>query len=54
VVEILSGEGLERLRRYAAGGRVDQPLPGFWSCRDLGRRAPGSPTPPAGAQRTAP
>jgi DNA modification methylase len=30
VVEMLSAESLERLTRYADGGRSDQPLPGFW------------------------
>lgn len=35
VVEILSAEGLARLRRYAAGGPDQRPLPGFWMARDL-------------------
>jgi hypothetical protein len=35
VIDMLSDDGTERLRRYAAGG-VDHPLPGFWRQRDLG------------------
>ncbi len=35
VVEMLSAEGLARLRRYAAGGAGRRPLPGFWMARDL-------------------
>ncbi len=34
-IEMLSGEGRERLRRYAKGGMASQPLPGFWSEADL-------------------
>jgi hypothetical protein len=35
VIDMLSADDLERLRRYAAG-RVDRPLPGFWRSRELG------------------
>jgi site-specific DNA-methyltransferase (adenine-specific) len=34
VIDMLSADGRERLRRYAAG-QVDRPLPGFWRPRDL-------------------
>lgn len=30
VIEMRSDEGLERLRKYAAGGRRERALPGFW------------------------
>jgi site-specific DNA-methyltransferase (adenine-specific) len=35
-IEMLSGEGMARLRRYAAGGH-DVPLAGFWNEADLRR-----------------
>jgi site-specific DNA-methyltransferase (adenine-specific) len=35
VVDMLSPDGMDRLRRYAEGG-VGQPVPGFWRPRDLG------------------
>ena len=34
-VEIFSDDDFDRLSLYAAGGRHDQPLPGFWAERDL-------------------
>jgi DNA modification methylase len=34
-VGMLSTEGLDRLSAYALGGHADQPLPGFWTDRDL-------------------
>ena len=34
-VELLSGDGQERLQAYAAGGRHDRPEPGFWAPRHL-------------------
>jgi len=34
-VELLSTDGLERLRRYAEG-TVEDPLPGFWTAKELG------------------
>ena len=39
-VEMLSDEGLDRLRAYAAGGRQTVPLPGFWSAADLAAIVP--------------
>jgi DNA modification methylase len=36
-VDMLSPEGLHRLRSYAAGD-VDEPLPGFWTVAELGER----------------
>lgn len=38
-IEMLSHEGLERLARYAKGGVTGDPQPGFWTARDLARRA---------------
>jgi DNA modification methylase len=35
VVDVLSDEGVDRLRRYAKGGCADGPQPGFWAARDL-------------------
>ena len=43
VVGVLDTAGHERLARYAAGGRQDRPLPGFWTLGELGPRA-GSPS----------
>jgi hypothetical protein len=40
VVHLLSGDGLERLRSYAKGGRTGEPRPGFWP--DDGVAVPGS------------
>jgi DNA modification methylase len=37
-IEMLSDEGRERLERYAKGGFVDNPQPGFWTAVDLARR----------------
>ncbi len=34
-IEMLSEDSLERLRRYAKGGFVADPQPGFWTSRDL-------------------
>jgi DNA modification methylase len=34
-IEMLSGEGQERLARYAQGGHSEIALPGFWKPRDL-------------------
>ena len=34
-VELLSPDGRDRLRTYAAGGRHERPEPGFWSARRL-------------------
>jgi hypothetical protein len=43
VVDLLSEDGLDRLRRYAKGGCTDRPLLGFWTARDLGAAAlPGA------------
>jgi len=39
VVDVLSEEGRDRLMRYAKGGSSADPLPGFWSARDLADRA---------------
>jgi DNA modification methylase len=36
-IEMLSDEGRDRLRRYAAGGHADLPLLGFWMPADLAR-----------------
>ncbi len=36
-LEMLSPAGLERLRAYAAG-KAEQPLPGFWTAKELARR----------------
>jgi site-specific DNA-methyltransferase (adenine-specific) len=38
VIEMLSGDDLDRLRKYASGGCRDVPLPGFWTLQDLARR----------------
>jgi site-specific DNA-methyltransferase (adenine-specific) len=38
IVDLLSPQGRERLRRYAKGGHTDAPAPGFWTTADLGRR----------------
>ena len=35
VVDLLSEDGLDRLRRYAKGGCTDSPQPGFWTSRDV-------------------
>jgi site-specific DNA-methyltransferase (adenine-specific) len=35
-IEMRSNEGFERLRQYAAGGRL-RPLPGFWSTEEIER-----------------
>jgi site-specific DNA-methyltransferase (adenine-specific) len=35
VIELLDGDGMERLAKYAAGGAHERPVPGFWSARDL-------------------
>jgi DNA modification methylase len=37
-IEMLSDEGRERLERYAKGGFVDEPQPGFWTEIDLARK----------------
>lgn len=37
-IEMLSDEGRKRLREYGRGGHTKQPLSGFWTDRDLGRR----------------
>lgn len=37
-IEMLSDEGRERLERYAEGGFVDDPQPGFWTEVDLARK----------------
>lgn len=44
-IEMLSDEGRERLERYAKGGFVNNPQPGFWTASDLARpqRIPGVP-----------
>jgi hypothetical protein len=34
-LEIFSDDDFERLSLYAAGGRHERPLPGFWAERDL-------------------
>lgn len=39
-IEILSDEGRNRLEQYARGGRTAEPLLGFWTSADLGRRNP--------------
>ena len=36
-VDMLSEDGLERLRQYSEG-KTREPLPGFWTPGDLGRR----------------
>jgi len=36
-IEMLSDEGRERLRLYAAGGRHDTPEPGFWTEQEIQR-----------------
>jgi site-specific DNA-methyltransferase (adenine-specific) len=38
-IEMLSDEGRDRLERYAKGGFVDNPQPGFWMPDDLARRS---------------
>lgn len=38
-IEMLSGESLDRLERYAKGGCADDPQPGFWTPQDLARRS---------------
>lgn len=38
-IELLADEGRERLERYAKGGFVDDPQPGFWTPDDLARRS---------------
>ncbi|HRE02013.1 MAG TPA: site-specific DNA-methyltransferase [Ilumatobacteraceae bacterium] len=38
-IDMLSDVGRERLERYAKGGFVDNPQPGFWTPEDLARRA---------------
>lgn len=38
-IEMLSDEGRGRLERYARGGLVDDPQPGFWTRDDLARRS---------------
>ena len=35
-VGLLSADGAERLRRYAAGGQSNRALPGFWTAKELG------------------
>jgi site-specific DNA-methyltransferase (adenine-specific) len=42
-VELLAGDDVERLRRYAKGGFTDNPQPGFWTAADLARRQPPAP-----------
>ncbi len=37
-IEMLSGDSLDRLGRYAKGGFTDDPRPGFWTPQDLARR----------------
>ncbi len=39
-IEMLSGEHLDRLARYAKGGRTDDPQLGFWATPDLAPRRP--------------
>jgi hypothetical protein len=39
-IEMLSGDDLERLERYAKGGFTDDPQPGFWTTQDLASRTP--------------
>jgi site-specific DNA-methyltransferase (adenine-specific) len=36
-IAMLSDDGFDRLRAYAAGGHCEQPLPGFWTERELER-----------------
>jgi hypothetical protein len=38
VVDLLDGEALDRLRRYAKGGHRATPQPGFWAADDLAGR----------------
>lgn len=38
-VEMFSDEGRGRLERYARGGHLDGPQPGFWTLQDLARRS---------------
>ncbi|MCE9621175.1 MAG: site-specific DNA-methyltransferase [Actinomycetia bacterium] len=35
VIDMLSADGLDRLRRYAKGGFTDSPQSGFWTASDL-------------------
>ena len=37
-VEMLSGDGRERLKQYGKGGHTGEPLAGFWTTADLDRR----------------
>jgi DNA modification methylase len=39
-IEMLSGDGRERLERYAKGGFTNNPQPGFWTAQDLSRLRP--------------
>jgi DNA modification methylase len=39
VIEMLSSDDLERLKRYAKGGNRNDPQPGFWTARDLAARS---------------
>jgi site-specific DNA-methyltransferase (adenine-specific) len=39
-IEMLSDEGRERLERYAKGGFIGNPQPGYWTETDLARRQP--------------
>lgn len=52
VVEILAGEGLARLRRYAAGGQAGRPLAGFWTPGDLAAGRDPAPRPPRRPRRS--
>ena len=45
VIDLLSEDGLDRLRRYAKGGCTGSPQPGFWTARDS--RRTGSSTMPS-------
>jgi DNA modification methylase len=42
VIDLLNPTACERLERYAKGGTIDDPQPGFWTSADLARR-PRSP-----------
>lgn len=41
-IEMLSDEGRGRLERYAKGGFIGNPQPGFWTQADLERRSSGN------------
>lgn len=40
VVDLFDPAAVDRLASYARGGHASQPLPGFWTIKDLARHAP--------------